>query len=269
MEVMTISDKTIYDALRRGGLSPAGACGMMGNMDAESGMISYRVQGDYKAPYDFSLTYTYDVDAGNIIEHDFIYNGPNGGGYGLCQWTSWDRKAGLYKMAKVKEVSIGDESMQCAFCLHELRSYKDLYSFLCTTDNLAKAAERVCAEFERPKYNNFADRINSAQRFYNLFANDDVDTGCGEDSCPIEPSEPEPEEETCIVNVRVLHKGSLGRDVFLLQAGLFDMGYDCGIPDGDYGVNTEAAVKQLQKANDVEATGIADWFVWQTILQPR
>lgn len=258
-----MSEQSIYNALRKGGLSPAGACGMMGNMDAESAMIPSNVQDNCTMS---DHDYTYAVDNNIMSKEQFIRDSF---GYGLCQWTSWDRKEGLYNLAKNKGVSIADKQMQCEFCLYELKGYKNLYEFLCTTDDVAKAAERVCAEFERPKYNNFAVRINSAQRFYNLFASDDVYTGCGEDSCPIEPSAPEPEEETCSVNVRILCKGCMGRDVFLLQAGLFDMGYDCGIPDGDFGVNTEAAVKDLQKANNVDATGIADWFVWQTILNAR
>lgn len=54
-----------------------------------------------------------------------------------------------------------------------------------------------------------------------------------------------------------------------MQCGLFDMGYDCGIPDGDFGNNTEGAVKQLQGDNEMIQSGIADWFVWQTILNAR
>ena len=251
-----MSEQSIYQALRNGGLSPAGACGVMGNMSAESAMRSNNVQDNCTMS---DHDYTYAVDNEIITRWQFMSDSY---GYGLCQWTSSDRKDGLYLQAKKKGVSIANEEMQCEFCIYELKSYKDLYNFLCTTDDVAKAAERVCAEFERPKYNNFADRINAAQRFYNQFANDD--TGCGGDSCPIET--PEPEEETCSVKVRVLHKGCLGRDVYLLQCGLFDMGYDCGIPDGDFGVNTEGAVCQLQRANDLETTGIADWFVWQTVI---
>ena len=210
---------------------------------------------------DFDYTYAVDND---IMSRDrFIYDSY---GFGLCQWTSYDRKAGLYDLAKKKGVSIADEAMQCEYCISELKQsqYSTLYNFLCTTDDVAKAAEEVCAKFERPKYNNFAVRINAAQRYYNEFATD-TDVACNNDACPIEY----PEEETCIVNVRILSKGTKGRDVFLLQAGLFDMGYDCGIPDGDFGRNTEAAVKELQKANDIDVTGTADWFVWQTVLNAR
>ena len=255
-----MSEQSIYQALRNGGLSAAGACGMMGNMYAESGMRSNNVQDNCMvSDYD----YTYNVDNGMTTRWQFMSDSY---GYGLCQWTSSDRKDGLYMLAKEKGVSISDEAMQCEFCLYELKNYKDLYKFLCTTDDIAKAAERVCAEFERPAVNNFAVRINAAQKFYNQFATD-INVGCTEDACPIEHEEVH--VETCNVTVRVLQKGDLGRDVYLMQCGLFDMGYDCGIPDGDYGNNTEGAVKQLQADHEMIKSGIADWFVWQTILNAR
>lgn len=262
-----MSEQTIYNALRAGGLSPAGACAMMGNMWAESGMKSNNVED--RSPLS-DWDYTNAVNTGTISKDQFMYDpDPQTGknqnyGYGLCQWTYPSRKAELYDCARSQNVSIGDEKMQCDFCIQELqRYYVGLYRDLCRTDDLADAAKRICAEYEQPAVNNFADRINAAQRFYNQFVNEDA--GCGEDACPIEI----PTEDTCVVNVRVLRKGCLGRDVFLLQAGLFDMGYDCGIPDGDFGVNTEGAVKQLQKVCGLEVNGTADWFVWQTVLNAR
>ena len=259
-----MSEQTIYTALRAGGLSPAGACAMMGNWSAESALISSNVEdrctlGDHD--------YTYAVDTGTISRYQFKVDAY---GYGLAQWTDPSRKEGLYDLARNKNVSIADEQMQCEFCLQELKNqWGHLYMYLCSTDDIAEAAKRICSEYEMPAVNNFAVRINAAQKYFNLLANDD--TGCTEDSCPIEFSSPIEftPDETCSVNVRVLHKGSLGRDVYLLQAGLFDMGFDCGMPDGDFGVNTESAVKQLQKANNVEETGTADWFVWQTVLSKR
>ena len=261
-----LSKKSIYEALRLGGLSVAGACAMMGNMEAESNCISIRVQGDNKYPYQYSCDYTNQVDIGNISRHEFIHDGPNGGGYGLCQWTYPTRKADLYDLAKSKSVSIGDEQMQCDLCIMELkRDYPELYDFLCTTDNISKAAEDICSKFERPAVNNFAFRINAAMGFYNEFADVEVDTGYNEDSCPIEPEI----QVDCWVDVRMLKKGNLGRDVFLLQCGLADMKFNCGIPDGDFGVKTEEAVRQLQRANDLLPSGIADARVWKIILKER
>jgi peptidoglycan hydrolase-like protein with peptidoglycan-binding domain len=235
---------------------------MMGNMAMESALISTNVEDRCTMTDE---AYTEAVDKGIINRYQFAHDAY---GYGLCQWTYYTRKEELYDLAKLYGVSIGDENLQCNFCIAELkRDCPQLYQFLCVTENLAEAAKRICSEFERPAVNNFADRINAAQKYFNLLAGSD--SGCV-DSCPIEPVEtPVIHGTTCKVDVRVLAKGSLGRDVFLLQAGLLDMGYDCGLPDGDFGCNTEEAVKELQRANNIEPTGVADWFVWQTILAER
>ena len=231
---------------------------MLGNFWAESGLKSNNVEdrctlGDHD--------YTYAVDTGTISRYQFKVDAY---GYGLAQWTYFSRKEELYDLARKKNVSISDEAMQCELCITELRrDYSGLYEYLCTTEDLPETTKRICAEYERPAVNNYADRINAAQKYYNQLATD-IDVGCTDDACPIDFS-----EETCTVNVRVLQKGSLGRDVFLLQAGLYDMGYDCGLPDGDFGINTEEAVRELQRASQLEPTGKADQTVWQIILSKR
>ena len=251
-----MSELTIYEALRSGGLSPAGACGMMGNMFCESGLKANNVEdrctlGDWD--------YTRAVDTGTISRYQWKVDAY---GYGLCQWTYPTRKEGLYDLAKERNVSVGDEKLQCDYCLIELqRDYENLYQYLCTTDDIAQAAKIICAEFERPAVNNFAVRINAAQKYFNQFA--DV---------AVEPSEQLPVQhlpETCEVSARVLKQGSLGRDVFLLQCGLNDMNFTCGVADGDFGLNTKEAVCELQRANGLAPNGIADKDVWNLLLKER
>lgn len=255
-----MGEQTIYEALRAGGLTPAGACGMMGNMWAESGLRSNNVQDN--CPLTDS-DYTYNVNAEIMSKWQFMSDRY---GYGLCQWTLAERKCCLYEMAKSMGVSIADEKMQCDFCIFELQNdFPDLYKYLCSTDDLPGAAKRVCAEFERPAVNNFADRINAAQRYYNQLAGSGQGS-CGEDACQIEPA-PASKGETCEIKVRILQKGDKGRDVFVLQCGMADMGFSCGVPDGDFGKLTESGVKELQKSCAMNPTGIADQNVWQIIFQ--
>ena len=251
-----MSEQTIYDALRTGGLSPSGVCAMMGNMWCESALKSNNVQ-DNCTLGDFD--YTNAVDSGTITRWQFM---ADAFGYGLCQWTYSTRKDQLYMLAREKGVSISNEQMQCEFCITELKQdFEELYAYLCSTDDLSTATQRICAEYERPAVNNFADRINAAQRFYNEIV--EPEDACT-DVCPIEiPAEPSS------VTVRTLKRGDLGRDVFLLQCGLMDMRYDCGVPDGDFGLITEEAVNELQRAYGLEPTGIADNAVWTIILKER
>lgn len=251
-----MSEQSIYQVLRAGGLTAAGACAMMGNMYCESGLVSNIVERRCTLG---GNDYTRAVDTGTISRYQFKVDAF---GYGLCQWTYPSRKADLYDYARSLNVSIGDEKMQCDFCVFELqRDYASLYQYLCNTDDLPEAAKRICAEYERPAVNNFADRINAAQRFYNKFADTVVEK-------PAE-QKPDPSSKTCGVTVRVLKQGDMGRDVFLLQCGLNDMKFTCGVADGDFGLMTKEAVYELQREYKITPNGIADEAVWDVILKER
>lgn len=189
-----MSEQTIYNALRAGGLSRTGVCAMMGNMAMESALISTNVEDRCKMG---DKEYTYNVDHGFILREQFAHDAY---GYGLAQWTFYSRKEGLYDLAKQKSVSIGDEAMQCEYCIWELKNqYAGLYSFLCVTENLTEATKRICAEYERPAVNNYLDRIKAAKRYFDKLAAYDT---C--EACAIEPETQKP--ETCNVTVRVLQR---------------------------------------------------------------
>ena len=253
-----MSELSIYTALRTKGLSPAGACGVMGNMFAESGLRSNNVQDNCPMG---DKDYTYNVDNGMMTRWQFMSDGY---GYGLCQWTASDRKDKLYTMTRSLGVSISDEAAQCQFCIEELQSdYEDLYKYLCETDNLKEATERVCKEFERPAINNVRPRYEAAQRYLEAMTGD----GCT-DSCPITITPaPIPAGEKVQISVRVLRKGDKGRDVFLLQCALADIGIECGKPDGDFGPKTDAGVRELQRNCELGVTGVADQGTWQIVFQ--
>lgn len=267
-----MSELSIYSALRNGGLSPAGACAMMGNMWAESGLRSNNVQdnctlGDHD--------YTYAVDIGTISRYQFKLDRY---GYGLCQWTFFSRKEELYDLARAKNVSISDEAMQVEFCLTELkRDYPALYEFLCTTTDISKAAEDICDKFEQPAVNNFAVRINAAVGYYNQFGVMDTVT----------------EEEYEAPQVDIIHNSTQKTFVYLeLGDGCRARGYkpsyavrawqdmllywgfdvgDCGA-DGEFGSDTQKATKEWQKyvndnGFDVEVNGVVDEDDWKAIIE--
>lgn len=150
--------KEIYDILRAGGLSRAGALGMLGNMMAESSLISNIAQRGMTNLSD--LDYTWQSDNGEI---DFANDAV---GYGLCQWTYHTRKAALLEYSKEMNTSVGDGVMQTYFCLHELREdFPAVYHTLCTSKSIDECADLVCARYECPAVNNFAARRNYAYTF--------------------------------------------------------------------------------------------------------
>ena len=101
-----MSEQTIYNALRNGGFSHAGACAMMGNMYCESLLKSNNVENRCSMS---DSDYTWNVDHGNISKWQFMTDSY---GYGLCQWTYHTRKEALYLFAKELGVSISDEWIQ-------------------------------------------------------------------------------------------------------------------------------------------------------------
>ena len=173
-------EQRIYDCLIKGGMTPAGAAGMMGNMFAESGLLSNRVEilclkrlkENGKIYTD--ATYTAFVDDGTISRSSFLNPLPGKQyGYGLCQWTSPGRKAGLYDLCKSKKVSIADLETQLEWLFTELKnSYQSVWKVLTSTSSVAEAADIVLRKFEMPANPGslVATRTKYSQGYYDKYA---------------------------------------------------------------------------------------------------
>lgn len=162
-----------------------GVSALMGNLQAESGLYPDRVQGDI--PYsDYSKEYTAKVDSGEISENSFVHNGPNGGGYGLAQWTFYTRKQNLYNRWKSGGYSsIGSVDLACDFLLWELEnSYSGVFSALKNAKTIREASDRVLHDFENPADQSATveiKRANMGIEIYNTLSG----------SPPIAPDAPE------------------------------------------------------------------------------
>jgi murein L,D-transpeptidase YcbB/YkuD len=234
-------------------MSPAGACGLMGNMNAESAMKANNAQDGMTRMSD--TEYTAAVDNGSYA--NFVKDAV---GYGLCQWTYWTRKQELLNFAKSKGVSIGNEDMQVDFAIKELkRDNASLWKFLCSTTDIDTATSRICKEYERPAVNNITVRVNAAKQFYNQFSKTTVSktetTATKKVDTPTTPYWPP----------RVLAAGMKGADVMVLQALLTAHGYEVKV-DGIFGSTTTTKLKAYQKANGLTADGIAGDKSWAKLL---
>ena len=153
-----MSAQTIYDDLRRAGMTHEGACAMLGNMQCESGLKANIAQRGMTSLTDAQYTKLFDANPERCIS--------DGVGYGLCQWTYPQRKRNLRQFARNWGVSVGAEDMQTAFAVEELKTeYAALWEYLCETDELYTATERICKEYERPAVNNVQARFDAAQKF--------------------------------------------------------------------------------------------------------
>lgn len=254
-----MSIQTIYARLVRAGMTPESAAGMMGNMQAESAMRSTNVQDGMG--YE-DADYTAAVDAGAI---DFVSDQR---GYGLCQWTYPQRKINLLNFARARGVSVGDETMQVDFCIHELRTeYSALWAWLCTNKGVAPAADRICKEYERPAVNNLKPRRYAANIFYMHFSGLEVDnlpTGePGDEVFHIPATLPE-----IFWPPRTLNLNDVGGDVAALQGLLLAHGYNLTV-DGDFGNKTRSMVMAFQAEHGLEPDGIAGNQTWTELMDRR
>lgn len=158
-----------------------GVAGLMGNLYAESGLIFNRVEmlclkrlkENGKTYTD--ATYTADVDSGKISRAEFLNPLPGKVyGYSIAQWTSTNRKAGLYDSAKAKGVSIADEENCLEFLLTELNgSYKSVMSVLKNAKSVREASDIVLKKFEVPANMGTSvqeKRASYGQNYYNKYS---------------------------------------------------------------------------------------------------
>ncbi len=162
----------IWWYFRNLGYSKEATAAAMGNLNAESGLISYRKQGDDGSQdYKLSKTYTENVDSGKLSSKTFINDSI---GYGLAQWTYYTRKQSLYNYAKRKKTSIGDLQMQMEYLIKELSGhkneswYKSWYN-ASSEDDIASATTLFCKGFEKPGVPHIDSRISSAKSIYKKY----------------------------------------------------------------------------------------------------
>lgn len=244
-----MSAETIYRQLVQAGMSPAGACGLMGNMQAESAIKSNIAQRGMTTKTDEEYTYGVDSGAYDGFTRDAV-------GYGLCQWTYYTRKAALLAYARNTGASIGDEAMQVGFCIKELRQdYPGLWALLCSTTDVYTAASEVCTVYERPAVNNISVRAGYANQFFSRLAGLDVSAA----------KETAPEAET-YWPPRVICEGMTGDDVAVAQAILKARGGDVVIT-GEFDARFKNRVMTWQSYNGLAADGIIGAATWAALLR--
>ena len=82
------------------------------------------------------------------------------------------------------------------------------------------------------------------------------------------PKYDEEVKESCEVTVETLKKGCEGANVKALQILLIGYGYDCGKhgADGDFGADTERAVRDYQEKNKLTVDGVVGKNTWNKLL---
>lgn len=160
----------IWNRLDDEGFNNYGKGGLMGNLDAESGLKPKNLQNSYEKKLGYTDdSYTAAVDDGSY--GNFVRDSA---GYGLAQWTYWSRKQNMLTFARAAGKSIGDLEMQLDFLCKELKeSYPTVYKTLRTAASVREASDVVLTQFERPADQSEAvklKRANMGQKYYNQYA---------------------------------------------------------------------------------------------------
>ena len=225
------NEKIIWDFLSQT-FNPYAVAGIMGNLYAESALNPINLQGSYEKKLKYNdEQYTQAVDKGTY--GNFIRDQA---GYGLAQWTYWNRKKNLLNYAKSTKRSIGDIYMQLEFLIKELKENytTSCYNPLLKTKSILEASNIMLLKFERPKDQSLSvqkKRASYAQKYYDQF----VEIKLGS---------------------RTLKKGINGKDVKELQIFLINLGYNPGTADGKFGDKTFNAVQAFQQDNELIIDGI-------------
>lgn len=144
---MATNEQKIWQYFEKKGFSKYGIAGLMGNLQAESGLNPKNLQNTYEKSLGMTdAQYTQAVDNGKYT--NFI---KDSAGYGLAQWTYWSRKEKLMEFAKAHKRSIGDLDMQLDFLYKELKeNYSSVFKTLCNATSVLEASNAVLLKYERP-----------------------------------------------------------------------------------------------------------------------
>lgn len=143
---ITDKPKFIWEYLMKKIGNPYGVAGLMGNLQAESGLNPKNLQNSCEKRLGMTDDqYVQAVDNGTY--KNFVNDSC---GIGLAQWTYKTRKAALLDFKGNK--SIGDLEMQLDFLMKELStSYKGVLESLKSAKSVREASDVVLTKFERPK----------------------------------------------------------------------------------------------------------------------
>lgn len=266
--------QTIYNLLRGYGLSEAGALGMLGNWECESGCEPYRVQGDYQASRAISKAYVAAIEGGLSTREKFATDQK---GFGLAQWTYPQRKRNLWDEWKKSPYQIDSVELQVYFAMWELRQPEwagdsTLLELLETSNDILTCTDRICRKYERPAVNNVDARYQAALRIRR-----EIDLSGSTTSQPEEPSdsaapgadpvqEPEPSQPKLETwPPRVIDSHCSGwPEVWLLQALLKNHGLNV-LVDGIFGDALSNKVRQWQRDNGLTPDGAVGPMSWTSL----
>lgn len=260
----------LWLALRGKGYSPKAAAVILGHAAAESGCECDRVQGDFSVDRALSRRYTAQLDSGAVSREDFACRGPNGGGYGLVQWTYPTRKLGLYDTARRLGVSVGSEKAAVEWLDRELHQgeYAAVLAALKSGGSIREASDVFMRRFEMPadqSENACAYRAGLAQAIYEELGGVDAEASAEGDGS--DKADGAAARESPYWPPRTVDEGMDGPDVQLYQAALLCHGYSVPGAGGLFDSATTRAARAFQTEHALAADGVIGPLTGRALLR--
>ena len=171
---MTV-EETIWSFLKQKNLPDFAIAGIMGNLQAESGLKSNNLEDTKNKTFGMSdELYTKSVDNGTYKR---FYS--DSAGYGIAQWMTNRRKRNLYFYCRGKNKSISDLNCQLEFLFQELVDMS-LLTKLKQCSSIKDASNIILFDFENPldKSKSVQDyRTRLSTDFYNRLKDLPIETG--------------------------------------------------------------------------------------------
>lgn len=171
---MTV-EEAIWSFLKQKNLPDFAIAGIMGNLQAESGLKSNNLEDTKNKTFGMSdELYTKSVDNGTYKRFYF-----DEAGYGIAQWTTNRRKRNLYNYCRGKNKSISDLNCQLEFLFQELVDMS-LLTKLKQCSSIKDASNIILFDFENPlnKSESVQDyRTRLSTNFYNRLKDLPIETG--------------------------------------------------------------------------------------------
>lgn len=141
--------KEIYKYFLGKSLTNEGVAGLLGNLNAESGLRANNIQNSYEKKIGMNdEQYCDAVNSGEYSKDKFVNDKI---GMGLAQWTYYSRKQKLYEYAESIGHCIDSTEMQVEFLYKELcESYGSVLKVLKSSHNLRECSDCVLTQFEKP-----------------------------------------------------------------------------------------------------------------------
>lgn len=155
----------IWGALKAAGYREIEIAGIMGNLQEESGLSPINLQYVYeKILHMTDQEYTDKVNSGEYSYKQFY---SDHAGYGLVQWTWYQRKQAMYQACWP---DIGSLEKQVAYMIKELSWYPHVIAMLHKATTIRECSDIILHYYEAPGDQSLAVEIRRAgyaQKIYN------------------------------------------------------------------------------------------------------